>query len=55
MDAYYRDSPALVVIGDKDAIRKARPLKYIEHENEVEQTEKQGGAIFDERKNQEAL
>jgi hypothetical protein len=35
MDAYYRNSPDLIVIADPDAICRGRPQKYIEHEDEV--------------------
>lgn len=35
MDAYYRDSPALIVTTDPDAICRKRPQKYVEREDEV--------------------
>jgi sugar porter (SP) family MFS transporter len=30
VDAYYRENPSLIVIKDKDAVSRKRPLKYIE-------------------------
>lgn len=34
IDAYYRSNPSLIVTRDPDAICRARPQKYIEHEDE---------------------
>jgi hypothetical protein len=34
IDAYYRSNPSLIVTKDPDAICRARPQKYIEHEDE---------------------
>jgi hypothetical protein len=34
IDAYYREDPALIVINDKDAISRRRPMKYIDMERE---------------------
>ena len=34
MDAYYRDSPPLLVFRDKDVISTKRPQKYIEQQRE---------------------
>lgn len=34
IDAYYRTKPSLIVVGDRDAISRGRPQKYIDHEEE---------------------
>ncbi|KAJ5397008.1 hypothetical protein N7509_005121 [Penicillium cosmopolitanum] len=34
IDAYYRTKPSLVVVGDRDAISRGRPQRYIDHEEE---------------------
>ena len=45
MDDYYRSNPPLVVSGDKDMIKAARPQKYIERENEeMAQVRRRGNA-----------
>ncbi|KAM5341858.1 hypothetical protein ACJ41O_014889 [Fusarium nematophilum] len=34
MDAYFRDGPSIIVIGDKDAVCARRPVKYVRQEEE---------------------
>lgn len=39
IDAYYRTKPSLIVVGDRDAICRGRPQKYIDREEEeIERT-----------------
>jgi hypothetical protein len=53
LDAYYRDNPPLVVIGDKDATSRRRPFRFVEaEETDVRKAkeEEEGGADFEEHK-----
>ncbi|KAJ5234068.1 uncharacterized protein N7469_005834 [Penicillium citrinum] len=39
IDAYYRTKPSLIVVGNRDAICRSRPQKYIDHEQyEIQKT-----------------
>ncbi|KAJ5572450.1 hypothetical protein N7450_009434 [Penicillium hetheringtonii] len=39
IDAYYRTKPSLIVVGNRDAICRSRPQKYIDHEqDEIQKT-----------------
>ncbi|KAL4946584.1 hypothetical protein BDV06DRAFT_233147 [Aspergillus oleicola] len=45
LDEYYRTNPSLVVVGDKDATSVARPVKYIQHEDEELEKNSKGRAV----------